>query len=1039
MKQDPLERLGLTPSRCGEITSRARTRLINWLVRWEHYEAALACLEVMLALDPGRLGLLDARVEALLGLGRAEEALATLDERHAIGRSLASQALEARVHLARGDVAAADAVARQLTETRPDAVVCWQTLGEVRLAQGDLAGALAAAQRIAALRPYSRAYLLSMLAFYQAQGEYVTASGYAVQLERTAGEGQSLPAYALQRLRAYYQASGETTRGEAIDRQLAALYERELRRVEEALHPDVRAAAPTGTRPVLEEPVPLPLPAEVPVSQAERRRIEEAAGRFFGFAGLLPGQAETMAAALRGQDVLTVLPTGGGKSLCYQVPALLDTAGTTLVISPLIALMKDQVDSLPAPVRGHATTLNSSLGGDELARRMDDVAAGRYRLVYAAPERLRQPPFLHALRRCGVNRLVIDEAHCISVWGHDFRPDYLAISRARQALGNPPVLAMTATAPPRVRRDILQRLGGGAGGTAGMAVVATPVYRPNLILAAARAQNNDEKLRILLAFCQSAEGPSIIYAGTRARCEQIAALLRDRGIAAAHYHAGLADRAAVQDAFMSGKVRVIVATIAFGMGVDKADIRSIVHLQLPDSLEAYTQEVGRAGRDGQPAHCLLIYSPADRGTLTRRARQAALSTEFLRRVYAAVRRRLDGASPGRVAADDLLRDLQVDETALRVALSTLEEARLLRRHADVAHAAVVCMTGDAPDDPAARAFVSAARLRPGQRLGLNLIDVARRAKLDPVTVEESVLAWAAAGWLDYRPSGRDMVLELLPARGEATGQVEALLDRYAAIQAQRIDEIATYAATTGCRHSHISAYLSGQPLPGCRSCDNCRPKASPVALAGVPDLPGEVEQLATVLRCAATAPWSWGRVSLRRILRGEPGAPERGRQSSEWRALAFRSQAAVDALLDRLVEVDLLRPRQLDNGGVVLDLTPAGRAALADRSALERAAAPPAAPRPRRGRPAGEDVSLGASDLALFERLRAWARETAQAARVPTYVVAELALLRRIAAARPQTEDELRAIRGMGPKRLARYGAAILALVRAANPGDPQS
>jgi ATP-dependent DNA helicase RecQ len=1031
MDEDPLERLGLVPAHCGGITGRARTRLINWLVRWQHYEAALACLEVMLALDPGRLGLLDAEVQALLGMGRADEALAILAERHRISVSLTSQALGARIQLARGDVAAADAIAGRLTEARPDAVISWEVLGEVRLAQGDVAGALAAAQRIAALRPHSRAYLLSMLAYYEAQGDTVTASGYGVQLERTADEGQSLPASALRRLRAYYRASGETTRAEQVDRQLAALYEVELRAVEEVLQPDVRAAVPTRPRtrapgPALEQPVPLPPPAEVPVSEEERHRIEGAVGRFFGFPGLLPGQAETMAAALRGQDVLTVLPTGGGKSLCYQVPALLDAAGTTLVISPLIALMKDQVDSLPAPVRGHATTLNSSLDGDELARRMDDVAAGRYRLVYAAPERLRQPPFLHALRRCGVNRLVIDEAHCISVWGHDFRPDYLAISRARQALGNPPVLAMTATAPPRVRRDILQRLGGGA---AGMAVVATPVYRPNLILAAARAQNNDEKLRILLSFCQAAEGQAIIYAGTRARCERIAALLRDRGIAAAHYHAGLADRAAVQDAFMDGRVRVIVATIAFGMGVDKADIRSIVHFQLPDSLEAYTQEVGRAGRDGQPAHCLLIYSASDRATLTRRAREAALSTEFLRRVYAAVRRRLDGVSPGRAAADDLLRDLQVDETTLRVALSTLEEARLLRRHADVAHTAVVCLTGDPPDDPGARSFVSAARLRPGQRLGLNLIEVARRSEIDPVTMEESVLAWAAAGWLDYRPSGRDMVLELLPVREDATGQVEALLDRYAAIQAQRIDEIATYAATRGCRHSHISAYLSGQPLPGCRSCDNCRPKASPLALAGAPDLPDEVEQLATILRCAATARWSWGRASLRRILRGAPEAPDRGRQSPQWRALAFRSQAAVDKLLDRLVDADLLHPRQLDNGGVVLDLTSAGRRALTDRSVLDGLAVPPAAE---------DDVALSPADIALFDRLRAWSRETAQAARVPTYVVAELALLRRIAAARPQSEPDLLAIKGIGPKRLARYGPAILALVRAADASEPQ-
>ena len=315
---------------------------------------------------------------------------------------------------------------------------------------------------------------------------------------------------------------------------------------------------------------------------------------------------------LRGEDVLTILPTGGGKSLCYQLPALLadgrhgedDEPATTLVISPLIALMKDQVDSLPQPLRRRAT-INSSLDGDELRRRMNRVTDGVYRLVYAAPERLRQPPFIHALRRAGVGRLVIDEAHCVSMWGHDFRPDYRIIGETREALGDPPLLAMTATAPTRVRHEILERLRTPQAPDDGPRIVAGDVTRPNLQLEVFHARSNDDKLWYLLAFCQAATGSGIVYADTRARCERLAALLRRYEVNAVHYHAGIAERDRVQDDFMNNRIRVVVATIAFGLGIDKPDIRFIIHFFPPASMEAYYQEAGRAVRSLH-THDLLV-------------------------------------------------------------------------------------------------------------------------------------------------------------------------------------------------------------------------------------------------------------------------------------------------------------------------------------------------------------------------------------------------------------------------------------------------
>jgi len=429
-----------------------------------------------------------------------------------------------------------------------------------------------------------------------------------------------------------------------------------------------------------------------------------------------------------------------------------------------------------------------------------------------------------------------------------------------------------------------------------------------------------------------------------------------------------------------------------------------------------------------------MYAPYDRATLTRRARQNALPIEFLRAVYGAVKRRLDRASSGRIAAADLERDLRTDGTRIRVALSLLEETDLLRRGPDFPRSATVRLTiSDAPPNaPELAAFCQAARMRPEQSLTLDLADVARQAELPLEDVERRMLEWADAGWLSYLPAGRDWLLELLPPPDDAAERVETLLERYETIQAQRVDEITAYARTTRCRHGHLNAYLGGRAIERCSACDNCvaiRPSSD----AGLPD---EREQLAIILRCAANAEWGWGRFTLARILRGDDGGRhgkyplhQKARAQAEFGALAFRSQTAIERMVDRLEQDGFLKPRQFDRG-VVLELTPAGEAALQEPAALDSLVAPLEKP-PRRPspEPARKDAAGLEVDDALFETLRAWRLEQAHAQETPPYVIFHDSCLRAIAAHQPVTLEDLSELKGVGPRKLEQYGTEVIELV----------
>ncbi len=331
--------------------------------------------------------------------------------------------------------------------------------------------------------------------------------------------------------------------------------------------------------------------------------------RHFGFSNFREGQAEVISSVLEGCDVIVVMPTGGGKSLCYQLPALL-FSGTTLVISPLIALMKDQVDALNAREIS-ATYINSSLSFDQQLDRLRAMARGAYRLVYIAPERFRNARFIEALKPVKVSLFAVDEAHCISQWGHDFRPDYLRLREAAEALGRPQIIALTATATPAVRTDIGKQLA-----MKSLASFIAGFDRHNLTLRVEPCKTERERIMRAFEIARNANGSGIIYSSTRKTVEEVNGQLQRLGLKVAGYHAGLEDerRARIQDQFMHGDLQAIVATNAFGMGVDKSDLRFVTHYNLPGSVEAYYQEVGRAGRDGLPSVCTLLFNYIDTRT-----------------------------------------------------------------------------------------------------------------------------------------------------------------------------------------------------------------------------------------------------------------------------------------------------------------------------------------------------------------------------------------------------------------------------------------
>ncbi|HHO50410.1 MAG TPA: ATP-dependent DNA helicase RecQ [Deltaproteobacteria bacterium] len=767
----------------------------------------------------------------------------------------------------------------------------------------------------------------------------------------------------------------------------------------------------------------------------------------FGFEAFRPGQREIVQHIVGGSDALVVMPTGAGKSLCYQAPAV-TMGGITLVVSPLIALMKDQVDGLRSrSIR--ATFLNSSINRETYEERREAVSRGEIELLYVAPERF-TPAFVRWCRTLDVRLFAIDEAHCLSQWGHDFRPEYLKLGRVRESLGNPPTVALTATATPEVQDDIVQTLG-----ISDCRRFIQGFDRENLVLEVINVANRAKKDTLLAEL--TVPGPSLVYCATRKNVERACEALRRAGVRVGYYHAGLdpVDRTRVQDAFMQGAVPVVVATNAFGMGIDKRDIRTIVHYDMPGTVEAYYQEIGRAGRDGRQSRAVLLN--AGRGD--RRIHEFFIDNAHPKAstVHALWRWLLGwGENPVFCTLEQMGEALPPEGGGDRAAASCVHilvrEGRL-RRIAPSDRSAWLRLVAQPPERPQGNRgvvwdLIVAAREDTGatEVLQFHPESWCRQSGLERDQLHAALRGLEDRGLVRFQAAERVGGVELIePAVGLRLDEERMKARR--GREYSKLDKMESYTSAP-CRRRYIVEYFGEQaPFEACGTCDSCRSGSTP-SQEPVPPTPDQEQVILKILSCIARMERHTRKKGFSGDMIAKTLTGSKERKILRWRFNELStygilspskgsvwSVSEIGDLLVALIEAGALREdyvtRDLESKQVTykeIGLTELGWQVMrreADGFVLRF-------PHDRKLKRHQVEHDTGGPPVseALLSTLRDLRRQLAHHRNVPTYVVAPNRTLEDMARLRPNTKGAMMAVHGMGKTRFNLYGKAFLDAIR---------